>query len=235
MSAFEEYSFSPQDFSGQVRLFPLPNLILFPHVMQPLHVFEDRYRVLLEESLLGDRLIAMALLLPGWEKQYGERPPIYPMACLCRVAVHHRLEDGAYNALLVGLRRVRLIRELPPSKPFREAEVLVFEDRYPAEEAELTGKLHRQLRDALLQAVPELPQAQDQLDQLLSGEISLGTLTDIISYMVDMDLRHKQSLLAEVNVHRRAELLLRHLRLASTQGSPGVADDGGFPPPFSTN
>jgi ATP-dependent Lon protease len=234
MSAFEEYAFSAQDFSGQVRLFPLPNLILFPHVMQPLHVFEPRYRALLEESLVGDRLIAMAILLPGWEKQYEGRPPVHPMACLGRVAVHHRLEDGTYNALLVGLRRVRLIRELPATKTFREAEVLVLEDRYPADEAELTAGLHRQLRDALMQAVPELPQAHDQLDQLLSGETSLGTLTDIISYMVDIDVRQKQVLLAEVNVHRRAQILLKHLSI--THASPGADSPGDdFPPSFSAN
>ena len=59
MSTFEDLSFSFEDFSGTVRLFPLPNLVLFPHVMQPLHVFEPRYRELLEDALEDDRLIAL--------------------------------------------------------------------------------------------------------------------------------------------------------------------------------
>src|SRR5215469_8637081 len=99
MPSFDELSFSVTDFAGTVRLFPLPNLVLFPHVMQPLHIFEPRYRNLLEDALAADRLIAMALLEPGWESDYEGRPPLGTMACLGRVATHHRLPDGTYNLL----------------------------------------------------------------------------------------------------------------------------------------
>ena len=86
MAAFEESSFSLQDFCGTVRLFPLPNLVLFPHVLQPLHIFEPRYRELLEDALAHDGLIAMAMLEPGWEQDYDGRPPaLHPMACLAKV------------------------------------------------------------------------------------------------------------------------------------------------------
>src|SRR5436309_2528627 len=50
-----------ETFTGTARLFPLPNLVLFPHVVQPLHVFEPRYRQMTADALAGDRLIAMAL------------------------------------------------------------------------------------------------------------------------------------------------------------------------------
>ena len=58
----EDLIFTPDEFSGQVRLFPLPNLVLFPHVIQPLRVFEPRYVDLLHDALATDRLITMALL-----------------------------------------------------------------------------------------------------------------------------------------------------------------------------
>ena len=74
MSSFEDLSFSVQKFAGSVRLFPLPNLVLFPHVMQPLHVFEPRYRSLLEDALASDRLITMALLDPGLGKRLRGPP-----------------------------------------------------------------------------------------------------------------------------------------------------------------
>src|SRR5271166_2451842 len=108
MSLSDHQPFDPARFSGVVRLFPLPNLVLFPHVMQPLHIFEPRYRCLLEDALATDRLVAMALLAPGWESDYEGRPTLCPMACLGRVTTYHRLEDGAYNLLLLGLQRVRL-------------------------------------------------------------------------------------------------------------------------------
>lgn len=235
MSSFDEFSFSAEEFSGTARLFPLPNLVLFPHVMQPLHVFEPRYRTMLEESLTGDRLITMGVLAPGWEKDYEGRPPVFPVACLGRVVVSHRLAGGAYNVLLVALRRVRLVEELPPHKCFREARAEICEDCYPSQGAASTARLQRRLRDAFLAILPDLPQAHDQLDQLLSSDVSLGTLTDIISYMLDIDLEAKETLLMETDVHRRAEMLLEHMARASADAELAAAGSSPFPPRFSRN
>src|SRR5256885_16113186 len=102
-----ELDFDAQTFSGMVRLFPLPNLVLYPHVMQPLHVFEERYREMLEDALAGAQLIAMAVLEPGWEPDYDSRPPVEQYACLGKAGAHHRLKDGRYNGLLPGRNRGR--------------------------------------------------------------------------------------------------------------------------------
>jgi Lon protease-like protein len=235
MSASDDFSFSSEEFSGTARLFPLPNLVLFPHVMQPLHIFEPRYRELLEDALAHDRLIAMALLRPGWEEDYYGRPPLHRVACLGRVVLHHRLEGGSYNVLLVGLRRVRLVRELPPTKGYREAAVEICEDLYPAQDAAATARLQRRLHDAFLSVAANIPQAQEQLDQLLSSEIPLGTLTDVISYVLDISLDEKQRYLAEPDVHLRADMLLSHLSEAASDSRVGDGGNLGFPPEFSSN
>ena len=235
MTEFADFSFSPEEFTGKVRLFPLPNLVLFPQVMQPLHIFEPRYRELLEDAVAGDRMITLATLAPGWEENGDGRPPLYPVACLGRIAVYHRLKGGAYNVLLVGLRRVRLVRELPQTKGYREAEAALCEDRYPVEHSAVGSALQRKLRNAFLRILPDLPQAQDQLDQLLGSDVSLGMLTDIISYMLDISLEQKEALLVEGNVHRRAESLLQHLFTAGNDTQPGIPELIGFPPEFSPN
>ena len=234
MSAFDDLSFSPEDFSGKVRLFPLPNLVLFPHVMQPLHIFEARYRDLLEDALAGDRLVAMAVLTAGWEKAYDGRPPLHPMACLGQITTHVRLDDGTYNVLLLGLQRVRLVREMQPVHRFREAQVELCNDRYEACPASRQKALRQQLHDRLIEVLPMLPEAQEQLDQLLGSGIALGALTDVISYMLDLDLAHKQSLLSEVDVYRRTELLLAHFAEAMAKQAAGRTEVG-FPPEFSMN
>src|SRR5256885_4062278 len=97
MSAGDLPIFDPETFSGKVRLFPLPNLVLFPHVLQPLHVFEPRYRQLLTDALDDDRMIALALLRPGWEDDYDKRPPIHPVVCIGKVHNEERFADGRYN------------------------------------------------------------------------------------------------------------------------------------------
>jgi uncharacterized protein len=235
MATFEDLAFSVEKFSGNVRLFPLPNLVLFPHVMQPMHIFEPRYREMLEDALAGDRLIAMALLAPGWETDYEGRPPLYPIACLGRITSYFRLADGTYNILLFGLQRIKLLYELKSERHFREAQVEICEEYYLQQEFEQYDLLLRRLRKAFLQILPFLSETQEQLDQLIDSDISLGMLTDIISYMLDIDLVKKQSLLTESDVYRRAELLLKYLA-AATEGSGD--DNGGFdafPPLFSVN
>jgi uncharacterized protein len=235
MSAFDDPLFLSEEFMGKVRLFPLPNLVLFPHVMQPLHVFEPRYRELLEDALAGDGLIAMAALAPGWERDYEGRPGLYPIACLGRITAHCRLPDGTYNVLLLGLRRVRLLNELVTPRSFREAEAELCDDVCPAFSSDRRRTLRQRLREAVLHVLPVIPEVQEQLDQLLGNDMPLGMLTDVIGFVLDIDMRRKLSLLAEVNVLRRAELLLRHLsetipRLVSVHESPFC-----FPPEFSTN
>lgn len=235
MASFEDLAFSTEHFTGKVRLFPLPNFVLFPHVMQPLHIFEPRYRDMLEDALVGDRLVAMALLAPGWEKDYEGRPPIYPMACLGRITTYFRLPDGTYNILVMGLQRVQMIYEIESKRRFREARVEVHEDFYPQQEIDRYDALFNELRKAFMNILPYLPEAYEQLDQLLENNISLGMLTDIISYMLDADSAKKQSLLTENDVYRRAEMLLNLLSLRSEE----LAEDGSlekvFPPLFSSN
>jgi uncharacterized protein len=234
MATFKELAFSIEKFSGIVRLFPLPNLVLFPHVMQPLHIFEPRYRAMLEDALAGDRLITMALLAPGWERDYEGRPPLYPMGCLSRVTTYCRLADGTYNLLLLGLKRVRLLGELAPRAAFREARIEICSDAYPSGEAPCRGALQRRLRKALLQILPCLSDVREQLDQLLAGDVPLGLLTDVLSYTLDVGLEKKHALLAEPDVCRRAETLLKYFAAAA-----GEHADGGtgclFPPRFSAN
>ena len=51
----------------EIPIFPLPNVVLFPHVFLPLHIFEARYREMVGHALAEDRIIGMVLLRPGWE------------------------------------------------------------------------------------------------------------------------------------------------------------------------
>jgi uncharacterized protein len=205
--------------------------------MQPLHVFERRYRDLLEDALVGDRLIAMATLAPGWEQDYDGRPLLYPTACLARVMANCQLAGGDYNVLLLGLRRIRLVRELAPVRRYREAEVTLREDVYSACPLSRQRNLQRRLRDVLLRFLPGRSEVQEQLDQLLGHDVPLGLLTDVMGYMAEMNVARKQLLLAETDVYRRAELLLSCLSPEPAATAAAGQHDAAFcfPPEFSTN
>ena len=94
-----------------IPLFPLPNVVLFPNVFLPLHIFEQRYRAMVSDALAGDRIIGMVLLRPGWEQDYEGRPPIYPVGCAGLITHAERLSDGRFNIVLQGLEKFRVLDE----------------------------------------------------------------------------------------------------------------------------
>jgi Lon protease-like protein len=227
----EPLAFSPDQFSGTARVFPLPNLVMFPHVMQALHIFEPRYRALFEEAIDDDRLIALSVLAAGWQQDYEGRPPLRSTACLCRIATHQKTDEGTYNVLVLGVRRLRLVRELPPKKLFRMVEAELLDDQLPADATPAAAAaLQQQLLAAFKQAMPKIPNAYEQLDELLGSQITLGMLADIVSYTIDLGLEVKMRLLQECDVFQRARLLLEAI-----EGRPRRAGDRPFPPDFSVN
>jgi Lon protease-like protein len=227
----EPLAFSPDQFSGQARMFPLPNLVMFPHVMQALHIFEPRYRALFEEAIEDDRLIALGSLAAGWEGDYEGRPPLRPTACLCRIATHQRTAEGTYNVLVLGVRRLKLVRELPPKKLFRVVESEILDEFEPGDATPGdAAALQQRLLAAFKQAMPRIPNAYEQLDQLLGSQITLGMLADIVAYTIDLDLETKIRLLAECDVFRRTAMLLEAI-----SARPAAGPARPFPPEFSAN
>ena len=189
-------AFSPDDFSGFARLFPLPNLVMFPHVMQAMHIFEPRYRSLFEEAISDDKLIALGVLAQGWEVDYEGRPALESMACLCRIATYQRTPEGTYNVLLLGVRRIQLQEELPPTKPFRVAEAKIVEDHMPSHPSteEIAG-MQQKLLMAFKRSMPKIPTSYEQIDELLGSQITLGMLADIVAYTAELNSSTKLSLL----------------------------------------
>jgi Lon protease-like protein len=216
-------------FGGVARLFPLPNLVLFPHVDQGLHIFEPRYRQMTADALADDQLIAMVLLTPNdnWDEQYDGRPPIEPVACLGRIVASERLPDGRYNLTLRGLARLELDGEIPDaSKLYRLARGRVTADAVP-----VIGEardLRRTLRQAVLSRFDPTGKAHQQLTALFDADTPLGEVCDLLGYSLPLSLELKQRLLTTADVADRTRLLI------------DVLGDGGrpprpFPPVFSPN
>lgn len=226
--------FDAETFSGVVRLFPLPNLVMYPHVMQPLHIYEERYREMLEDALATDRLIAMALLEPGWETDYESRPPVARYACLGKIVTHHRLKDGRYNLLLMGVGRIRIAEELPPLRSFRQAKVELLGESFANDSAHHIDELEREMMAAFQRHLPGGCQAPEQLREMFAQNLPLAMMTDLAAYALPLDLAIKKQLLAEFRVDVRAQLLLEHLESQSSSEMVGAVAEG-FPPQFSLN
>ncbi|MCA9454198.1 MAG: LON peptidase substrate-binding domain-containing protein, partial [Nitrospira sp.] len=107
-----------------VPIFPLPNVVFFPETYLPLHIFEPRYREMVQNASGQGDCIGMALLKDGWEDEYEADPPIYPIGCVGRIISSHKLADGRFNIVLQGLQRCTF-EEQEVSTPYRQARIIL--------------------------------------------------------------------------------------------------------------
>ena len=111
----------------QVPIFPLPNVVFFPKILLPLHIFEPRYRKMVADALAGEQKIGMVLLQEGWEKDYHGTPTVFSVGCLGKMEAHERVEQGRYNILLRGLSRFEIV-DFVQQQPYRMARVRLLSD-----------------------------------------------------------------------------------------------------------
>src|SRR3954470_1943750 len=135
--------------SDLLPIFPLPNVVLFPNVFLPLHIFEPRYREMVADALKSDRMIGMALLRPGWQADYEGRPPVYPIGCSGVITHAETLDDGRYNIVLRGVERFRILEE-DDRLSYRRARVEQLPDNVCCAEDKTALRTQRSKLDALL-------------------------------------------------------------------------------------
>lgn len=226
-----------EGFSGPVPLFPLPNLVVFPRVVQPLHIFEPRYRKMIEDVLEGNRLIGMALISPG-NSDTGT-PSLFPHICLGKISAEERLEDGRFNILLQGLCRGRILEELPQDQPYRVARVQLLADLVREDQMETELRLREEILGRLEKII--LKRGDPQMMEMIRQEqVPLGVLSDVLAYTSGLQPLEMQDLLAESGILDRSLHLLRLLGTFPVEEDLGKADEPGksrpdFPPPFSLN
>ncbi len=217
----------PPDFSGEVRLFPLSDLVMFPSNVLPLHIFESRYKEMFEDALRGDRLVAMATLMPGFEHDYYGRPPVCPAICIGRVISHQRTPQGTYNLMLVGLERAQIEHEIEPVRSFRRGKVTVIGSRT---EKAMTESAER-AEQLVAQIVKRFPAMRRLFAELAGHEIPLAALTDVAAFHLPLKMELKLQLLAETDPTLRAELLLANYPWTESLES----DSGRYRGDFSAN
>ena len=217
------------DFSSRCRLFPLPNLVLFPHAILPLHIFEPRYRQMTEDALASDQLVTIVQVKPMLEgTPWTEPVPIMEVGCLGRIVRHERLPDGRFNLLLLGCKRVRLEQELASPKLYRIAKATILEDQEPSTEVETRRE---ELINLFLQVFEQTHRLDPDLARMLNSGLTLGVLSDLIAHALDLPSSLKQSLLDEIRVDHRVTIL----RTILQEFVPSPEPSRRFPPPFSLN
>lgn len=194
--------------SDLLPLFPLPNVVLFPNVFLPLHIFEARYRDMVAAALEGDRLIGMVLLRPGWERQFEGHPAVYPVGCSGVITHADRLSDGRYNIVLRGVERFRILSE-NHDRPYRRAVTESCAERPLGSDDLAAVRRERAKLAALLAPAVERAGADP------GGAASMGDedLVNALAQYLDLEPIEKQALLEHDGLRSRAESLVELIEM----------------------
>jgi Lon protease-like protein len=200
-------------------IFPLPNVVLFPNVFLPLHIFEPRYRDMVADALASDRLIGMVLLRPGWERDYEGRPAVYPIGCSGVMTHVERLPDGRYNIVLRGIERFRIVTE-DRERSYRRAVVESLRDRDLGADDRAAVRRQRSKLEALV-----APCRENATEPKIPSAMSDEDLVNALAQYLDLEPLEKQALLERPSLRTRAESLVELLEMKIMMArTPGVSN-----------
>ena len=180
-------------------LFPLPDIVFFPHTRLPLHVFEPRYRQMVKDVLETDQRFGIVLLRPGWESDYFGAPSVFECGTLGTIEHAVPLEDGRFNIVVRGDVRFRILEEVS-RVPYRTARV-TSEPEIARGLDEATSR-REWLAEISRQYLRYLP---DQTTVPEIETVSLDALTNALIMSLNLDVEEKQKLLEINDVVARAE------------------------------
>lgn len=190
-----------------IPIFPLPSIVFFPETYLPLHIFEPRYREMVQDASSQGHCIGMALLKDGWEEQYYQNPPIHDLGCVGRIISLHKLSDGRYNIVLQGLKRCTYTEQETPTL-YRTAKTTL---RPPAPPPSLTVDIRMQL-ESVAQEYLQWRKATELSQIINSGQLTDSILVNNLSAGLDFSPLEKQFLLESDDLTQQARRLTDLLR-----------------------
>jgi Lon protease-like protein len=193
-------------------VFPLPNVVLFPHAVMSLHIFELRYRTMVRDALSGERMIALALLQPGWESVDGGNGGFFPLGCLARFEEVEWLTNDCFDLKVLGLSRVRfqrVVREFP----YRSARLELLPQAPYTEDDPLVEIEKRALLDVCERWRAATQTAADPGPSPWSREVPYETLVNVMCMVTDCPPLEKLGLLELDSVLERGRRIRERTEL----------------------
>lgn len=186
----------------QIPLFPLPNVVLFPGVALPLHIFEPRYRSMVRETLeTSHRMIGMTLLRGDWRDHYEGYPEIFAIGCAGRVVSSEPLPDGRYNIMLHGMREFVITGEVR-DRDYRQGTV----EWRVSDKGSLNGEVRSQLR-TLIERLTAGQQSEAALKLFEDPSVSDELMVNVFCFALEFSALEKQGLLEAGSLAERAARL----------------------------
>lgn len=189
------------DLPRTLPIFPLQGVLLLPRARLPLHVFEPRYRQMVEDCLDGPGRIVLGTIAAGHEHEHLGAPPIEPVCGLGEIGRHERLSDGRYHVVLVGVARVR-VREVESDRLYRQVEAEPIDESVSASPEAM--RVREEVCEAIRERVPDVGPIPEQMP--------LSALVDFLSLRMEASHELMRRLFGETDPLARGREVLGALR-----------------------
>lgn len=190
-------------------LFPLPQVLLFPHTFLPLHIFEPRYRQLVTEVLVSHQHFILALAKEPVTTNPEDHPAVFEVGSLARIVRAEPLDDGRWNILVEGMGNHQILEEVP-GKPYRQVrtEALPFDAEAPLRPGD------EQRLFATLNSYAARHGIEGQLRELMDLPLGLEAQLFTLSLALEFEPVEKQFLLESATLPQLGERLNQLLDFA---------------------
>lgn len=237
MTPMREGSTISVNFALPMPLFPLDTVALMPQQRLGMHIFEPRYRQMVDHALQGEHQFATATFEgSSWQQEYHGRPPILPAVCVGQIVRHEKLDGGRYNLLLQGVCRARIVTESPAAEGRLYRQAMLEPIGFGMDDADddervtsLRAHVQASLADGPLQCLRE---SAEMLQVTKNPQVPGTAIVELLSAAIVNDFSTKYQLLAEGDAAARAQIVeaqvskLEGLILRAQRNLPGQAPKG---------
>jgi ATP-dependent Lon protease len=190
----------------RLPLFPLEDVVLFPHSMIPLHIFEARYRKMVRDVLGSNRLVAISLQLEKESLEEGNVPRVAHVASVGELVLAQELPDGRFNLVVRGRARIGIDEELSSDEPYRLIAAHEIPDD-PAGESSEIDEADTALRALVSGLAESIPDGGELLKHVAAAQDTPAALANVVAASLVADAKARQRLLETTDVFERLERL----------------------------
>ncbi len=197
----------------RVPVMTLTDVVLFPQAIMPLHIFEERYRLMLKGVLNGERLFAIAQTNQGPVNNFGLHEPPHDTATLGIVRACHDNPDGTSNLVLQGLCRVK-INAIHQEVPYRIIDIAPLQSNPPLEPDRIPV-MRTEIHKLLAEHDKLGRNLTDDFYSFINSIKDYETFIDLLGYSICEDPSIKQKMLETLDMQERYRLFIGYLRKAN--------------------
>ena len=211
ISAEEEENINKQEFPEELPILPLRNNVLFPGVVIPITVGRDKSIRLIQDANRGNKIIGV-VSQKDQEEESPEFEDLHKVGTVAQILRLLKMPDGSSTVIIQGKRRFEIVQPIS-TEPYMKANTrLLVEERIDTNNQEMDVMI-KSIKDLAVQIIQESPNIPSEASFAIGNIDSPTFLVNFISSNMNADVSKKQEMLDELNVEKRAMMVLEHLTL----------------------